>query len=29
MNVGFIGGHVLSSAEPTTEPFWRWTYVPE
>lgn len=29
MNVGFVGGHVLSSAEPTTEPFWRWTYVPE
>lgn len=29
MNVGFIGGHVLSSTEPATEPFWRWSYVPE
>lgn len=29
INVGFIGGHVLSSAEPVTEPFWRWSYVPE
>lgn len=29
VNVGFVGGHVLSSAEPATEPFWRWGYVPE
>lgn len=28
VNVGFVGGHVLSSAEPATEPFWRWSYVP-
>jgi prepilin-type N-terminal cleavage/methylation domain-containing protein len=26
MNVGFIGGHVLSSNEPGTEPYWRWAY---
>ncbi|MCA9255874.1 MAG: hypothetical protein KDA33_09560, partial [Phycisphaerales bacterium] len=28
-NVGFIGGHVLSSSKPEFEPFWRWSYVPE
>ena len=26
MNVGFIGGHVLSSARPTSEPYWRWNF---
>jgi len=26
MNVGFIGGHVLSSAEPLVEPYWRWGF---
>lgn len=26
MNVGFVGGHVLSSNEPVTEPYWRWAY---
>lgn len=29
INVGFIGGHVLSSSQPTTEPWWRWSYQPE
>jgi len=28
MNVGFVGGHVLSSSHPTTEPWWRWSYQP-
>jgi prepilin-type processing-associated H-X9-DG protein len=29
MNVGFIGGHVLSSRQPTSEPWWRWDYQPD
>ncbi|HKQ50015.1 MAG TPA: type II secretion system protein [Phycisphaerae bacterium] len=29
MNVAFIGGHVLSSRQPTQEPWWRWDYEPE
>lgn len=29
LNVGFIGGHVLSSSDPTAEPWWRWGYQPE
>ncbi|MCB9853672.1 MAG: prepilin-type N-terminal cleavage/methylation domain-containing protein [Phycisphaerales bacterium] len=29
LNVGFIGGHVLSSSDPATEPWWRWSYQPE
>ncbi len=29
MNVGFIGGHVLSSGQPTTEPWWRWSFQPD
>jgi prepilin-type processing-associated H-X9-DG protein len=29
LNVGFVGGHVLSSARPTNEPWWRWDYQPE
>lgn len=29
LNVGFIGGHVLSSSDPVTEPWWRWSYQPE
>lgn len=29
MNVAFIGGHVLSSRQPTQEPWWRWDYQPE
>ncbi len=28
LNVGFVGGHVLSSANPSTEPWWRWAYQP-
>ncbi len=28
LNVGFVGGHVLSSANPSTEPWWRWHYQP-
>lgn len=28
MNVGFVGGHVLSSSDPTSEPWWRWNYQP-
>lgn len=26
INVGFIGGHVLSSANPLIEPYWRWNF---
>ena len=26
MNVGFIGGHVLSSANPLVEPYWKWGF---
>jgi len=26
INVGFIGGHVLSSRDPVSQPFWRWGY---
>jgi len=26
INVGFIGGHVLSSARPLSEPYWRWNF---
>jgi prepilin-type N-terminal cleavage/methylation domain-containing protein/prepilin-type processing-associated H-X9-DG protein len=29
INVGFVGGHVLSSSHPTTEPWWRWNYQPD
>lgn len=29
MNVGFVGGHVLSSAHPTEEPWWQWGYQPD
>ncbi|MFQ5430003.1 MAG: type II secretion system protein [Phycisphaerae bacterium] len=29
MNVGFIGGHVLSSSSPLEEPWWRWDHQPE
>lgn len=29
MNVGFVGGHVLSSIHPTEEPWWQWGYQPE
>jgi hypothetical protein len=29
LNVGFIGGQVLSSSHPTTEPWWRWNYQPD
>ncbi len=29
MNVAFIGGHVLSSSQPTKEPWWRWDYQPD
>jgi prepilin-type N-terminal cleavage/methylation domain-containing protein/prepilin-type processing-associated H-X9-DG protein len=29
LNVGFVGGHVLSSSHPTTEPWWRWSYQPD
>lgn len=29
MNVGFIGGHVLSSLHPTEEPWWQWNYQPD
>lgn len=29
VNVGFVGGHVLSSTEPTAEPWWRWDYQPD
>ncbi len=29
MNVAFVGGHVLSSANVTAEPLWRWSYQPE
>jgi len=29
LNVGFVGGHVLSSSHPTTEPWWRWNYQPD
>lgn len=26
MNVGFVGGHVLSSANPLKEPYWKWNF---
>ena len=26
-NVAFVGGHVLSSRDPVSEPYWRWSYV--
>jgi len=29
VNVGFVGGHVLSSASPLEESWWRWDYVPD
>ena len=29
MSVGFIGGHVLSSRQPLSEPWWRWDYQPD
>ena len=29
LNIGFIGGHVLSSSHPTTEPWWKWNYQPD
>lgn len=29
LNVGFIGGHVLSSQTPLLEPWWRWEYTPD
>lgn len=29
VNVGFVGGHVLSSGSPLDEPWWRWDYVPD
>lgn len=28
MNVGFVGGHVLSTLNPTQEPWWQWNYQP-
>lgn len=28
LNVGFVGGHVLSSSHPLTEPWWLWAYEP-
>jgi prepilin-type N-terminal cleavage/methylation domain-containing protein/prepilin-type processing-associated H-X9-DG protein len=28
MSVGFVGGHVQSSRQPTDEPWWRWDYQP-
>lgn len=29
INVAFIGGHVLSSRSPLTEPWWRWSFQPD
>lgn len=29
INVAFVGGHVLSSAQPLSEPWWRWSYQPD
>ncbi|MFQ5500741.1 MAG: type II secretion system protein [Phycisphaerae bacterium] len=29
LSVGFVGGHVLSSSDPTREPWWRWSFQPE
>lgn len=29
MNVGFVGGYVLSSSNPTSEPWTRWNYQPD
>lgn len=26
LNVGFVGGHVLSSANPLREPYWKWFF---
>lgn len=28
-NVGFVGGYVLSSSHPGTEPWWKWDYQPD
>src|SRR5262249_34449945 len=28
VNVAFVGGHGLSSADPLDEPWWRWDYTP-
>ncbi len=27
LNVAFVGGHVLASKEPVSEPYWRWGYL--
>jgi len=27
LNVAFVGGHVLSSVDPVSEPYWRWEYM--
>ncbi|MFO0974145.1 MAG: type II secretion system protein [Phycisphaerae bacterium] len=29
MNVGFVGGHVLSTPDPLAEAWWAWDYVPD
>ncbi|MCK4343373.1 MAG: hypothetical protein KAY37_16790 [Phycisphaerae bacterium] len=29
LNVGFVGGYVLSSPEPTRETIWDWAYQPK
>jgi len=29
ISVGFVGGHVQSSRQPTNEPWWRWNYQPD
>ena len=29
MSIGFVGGHVQSSRQPTNEPWWRWDYQPD
>lgn len=29
MSIGFVGGHVQSSRQPTSEPWWRWNYQPD
>jgi len=28
-NIGFVGGYVLSSSHPRTEPWWKWDYQPD
>lgn len=28
-NIGFVGGYVLSSNHPSTEPWWKWDYQPD